>query len=421
MELFHIFSVILVISAAVAYINHKYIRLPAAIGLLLAGLFISLAVQALGAVWPDFTDLMQEKLASVDFSEILLEFMLSFLLFAGALHTDLKKLADAKWSIMLFATVGLLLSTFFIGSLFFCLLHLIGQPLDYIYCLLFGALISPTDPVAVLGILKKANIPEKLEVNITGESLFNDGVGVVVFISLYEIAQLGLENVDAAFVGKLFLEEAGGGIALGLLLGYIAFYFMRRIDHYQTEVLISLAVVTGGYSIAHYLHFSGPLAMVAAGLLIGNQGTKLAMSTQTADYLHKFWEMVDEIFNAVLFVLIGLELLIIPFRPEYLLIGFVTTGIVLLMRFLSIAIPSYALRLNKTFAPNTLLIMTWGSLRGGISVALALALAPEMYRNFIVAITYMVVLLSLTVQGLTIGPLVQKLTKRMSHKREKVG
>ncbi|WP_114784197.1 cation:proton antiporter [Botryobacter ruber] len=413
MELFHIFSAILVISAIFAYINQKFIKLPGAIGLLLAGVLISVLVQAAGALSPAFEAMVERQLGTVDFSEILLDFMLSFLLFAGALHTDIEKLAQSKWPILIFATIGVLISTFVTGTAFYYLLQLAGQPIGYIYCLLFGALISPTDPIAVLGILKKANIPKQLEVAITGESLFNDGVGVVVFISIFEIASKGFGNVEGSFVAELFLKEVGGGIGLGLLLGYIAFFFMRRIDHYQTEVIISLAVVMGGYSIAQLFHLSGPLAMVAAGLLIGNQGTKLAMSELTADYLTKFWEMVDEIFNAVLFVLIGLELMIVRFYSHFIIIGVVATVIVLLVRYLSLAIPSYTLRLNRTFAPNTLVIMTWGGLRGGISIALALALTPEMHRDVVVPVTFVVVLLSLLVQGLTIEPFIKRLSAKV--------
>ncbi|ARS36387.1 cation:proton antiporter [Pontibacter actiniarum] len=413
MELFHLFSAILAISALFAYINQKFIKLPGAIGLLLAGLLLSLVVQGLGAVSPEFEAIVEKRLSELDFSEFLLEFLLSFLLFAGALHTDLERLRESKWPIMVFATVGVLISTAVTGTLFYYLLQLLNYPIDYIYCLLFGALISPTDPIAVLGILKRAKIPKSLEVSITGESLFNDGVGVVIFISIFQIAQRGLGNVEGGFIAELFLKEVGGGIGLGLLIGYIAYHFMRRIDHYQTEVLISLAVVMGGYSLAQIFHFSGPLAMVAAGLLIGNQGTQFAMSKQTADYLTKFWEMVDEIFNAVLFVLIGLELMVVQFKWEYAVTGVITTGIVLLVRYIALAVPSYTLGLHRTFAPGALSIMTWGGLRGGISIALALSLTPDMYRNEIVAITYTVVLLSLVVQGLTIESFIKRVSDRV--------
>ena len=280
----------------------------------------------------------------------------------------------------------------------------------YIACLLFGALISPTDPIAVLGILRKAKAPDSLEIKITGESLFNDGVGVVIFLSIYEIADIGIDNVSIWHVGQLLLEEIMGGIGLGLLLGYVGYRMMKSIDHYRTEVLISLAMVMGGYSLANYLHFSGPLAMVVAGLFIGNQAIEYAMSDTTRDYLQKFWEMLDEILNAVLFVLIGLELILIPFEMIYGLLGLIITAIVLGARYVSLAIPSFLLRFHKTFAPNALIIMTWGGLRGGISIALALSLNEAMHKSFLVAITYFVVLMSLVIQGLTIGKLVKKPT-----------
>lgn len=413
MELFHILSAIIVLSAFCAYLNQKYIQLPITIGLMLAGLLLSAIVLGIGTLSPAFADAYAGKLGAIDFSEVLLDFMLSFLLFAGALHTDFEKLSKAKWPILSFATIGVILSTFIIGSILYYLLQLADYPLGYIYCLLFGALISPTDPVAVMGILKKAKVPESLEVKIIGESLFNDGIGVVVFLSLFQIAQVGIENVEASFIAELFALEVLGGIGLGLLIGYIGYFMMKRIDHYQTEVLITLAIVTGGYSLAQSLHFSGPLAMVAAGLLIGNQATRLAMSKQTKQYVERFWEMIDEILNAFLFVLIGLELVLIPFNSTFILIGLFATIMVLLVRYFVLALPSYALGFHKTFAPYALLIMTWGGLRGGISVALALSLSPGPQKNLIVTITYVVVLFSLLIQGLTI----EKLIKRLSNKR----
>lgn len=413
MELFHILSAIIVLSAFCAYLNQKYIQLPITIGLMLAGLLLSAIVLGIGTLSPAFADAYAGKLGTIDFSEVLLDFILSFLLFAGALHTDFEKLSKAKWPILSFATIGVILSTFIIGSILYYVLQLADYPLAYIYCLLFGALISPTDPVAVMGILKKAKVPESLEVKIIGESLFNDGIGVVVFLSLFQIAQVGIENVEASFIAELFALEILGGIGLGLLIGYIGYFMMKRIDHYQTEVLITLAIVTGGYSLAQSLHFSGPLAMVAAGLLIGNQATRLAMSKQTKQYVERFWEMIDEILNAFLFVLIGLELVLIPFNSTFILIGLFATIMVLLVRYFVLALPSYALGFHKTFAPNALLIMTWGGLRGGISVALALSLSPGPQKNLLVTITYVVVLFSLLIQGLTI----EKLIKRLSNKR----
>ncbi|MGB5929313.1 MAG: sodium:proton antiporter, partial [Cyclobacteriaceae bacterium] len=277
------------------------------------------------------------------------------------------------------------------------------------YCLLFGALISPTDPIAVLGILKKAGVPKQLETKIVGESLFNDGVGVVIFLTLFQIAQKGLENVSTGDIGILLLEEIGGGIFLGLILGYLAWKLMKHIDHYQTEVLISLAVVFGGNAIAHWLHFSAPLAMVVAGLFIGNHGVKTAMSDITIDYVTKFWEVIDEILNAVLFVMIGLELVIISFEGAFTWLGLIAIPLVLVIRAIALWLPSAALGLRKTYQENTLRIMTWGGLRGGISIALALSLQEGMFREMFTSVTYIVVMFSIIVQGLTISPYIKHL------------
>jgi CPA1 family monovalent cation:H+ antiporter len=277
--------------------------------------------------------------------------------------------------------------------------------------LLFGALISPTDPIAVLSILKKAGISESIETKITGESLFNDGVGVVVFLTLYSIAREGFGEISTLEIAVLLLKEIGGGVALGLLLGYLGFNMMKRIDHYQTEVLITLALVMGGSTIAPMFHFSGALAMVVAGLFIGNKGSAEAMSEETNDYVHKFWEMIDEIMNAILFVLIGLELLLIPFQLSFLYVGLISILVILVARFLSLTIPSFIFRFSYEFPKSTYIIMTWGGLRGGISIALALSLTEGMQRNLIVSVTYIIVLFSIIVQGLTLEKLVTKLRK----------
>ncbi len=411
MEIVHIFSAILTLSAILAYINKRFINIPTAISLMIAGLLLSLLIQAFGAYSPEFKGSVEESLNTLNFPEFLLEFLLSFLLFAGAMHTDLDQMKVFKWPILSFATIGVLISTTLIGVLFYYILVLLGSPIDFIYCLLFGALISPTDPIAVLGILKKAKVPKSLEIKITGESLFNDGIGVVVFLVIYKIALSGLESMSFTDITHLLVTEIVGGIGLGFIAGYMGFRMMKTIDHYQTEVLITLAIVMGGYSLAHYLHFSGPLAMVIAGLFIGNQGVAHAMSDITRDYVHKFWEMIDEILNAVLFVLIGLELILVPFDMNYILIGLIATVLVLVVRYISLAFPTYVMRFRKTFAPNALVIMTWGGLRGGISIALALSLEPEMHKDLIVAITYTVVLFSLVIQGLTIEKMIKWLRK----------
>lgn len=412
MELFKIISAILVLSAAFAYVNQRYFKLPSGIALLIAGFLWSLMVQALGAFSPGFMDLVQRSLETLNFSEILLEVMLSFLLFAAALHTDFSKLRAVQGPILTFASLGVLISTFGVGFALYFILPYLGYPIDLIYCLLFGALITPTDPIAVMGILKKAGVPTTVESKITGESLFNDGFGVVVFVVIYEVAQKGLAQLSAESVLILLAEEVVGGTLLGIAMGYGAFRLMRTIDHYPTEVLITLALVTGGYTLALLLHFSGPLAMVVAGLFIGNTGDRGAMSDVTADYLHKFWEMVDEALNAILFVLIGLEVLVISYSWEILVLGLVALLVSLTMRYLALSVPSVAFGFRKNFAPYTLTIMTWGGLKGGISIALALSLTTDMPKDVLVGMAYTVVFCSLLFQGLTLEKLVVNLLAR---------
>jgi CPA1 family monovalent cation:H+ antiporter len=315
--------------------------------------------------------------------------------------------------IMTFSTIGVLLSTLVIGVLMYFIFGFFQTNIPFIYCLLFGALISPTDPIAVLGILKEAKIPASLEIKITGESLFNDGVGVVVFATILEIAQLGIDKISFGEIAWTFLKEAGGGILWGVILGYAGFYLLRSIDHYQVEVLITLAMVMGGYLFASYLHISGPLAMVVAGIITGNKG-EASMSDVTRDYVGKFWELIDEILNAVLFLLIGFEVLILSFHSKIILIGLTAILIVLFARLISVFIPTLFLQFRRSFERNMVPILTWGGLRGGISVALALSLPSNMYRSEFVSITYIVVIFSILVQGLTIGKLAKKLVSKSS-------
>ena len=408
MEALKLISLIITLSAVLAYLNIRFLKLPSTIGVMVLSLLVSLLLLLAGATSP-IGSFVKNLMVQIDFSDFLLDFMLGFLLFAGALHTDVKRLRAAKWAILTYATAGTLISTFLVAAAMYLLLPVLYQPVSFIYCLLFGALISPTDPIAVLSILKKAGISESIETKITGESLFNDGVGVVVFLTLFNIASEGVAQVTTSEILLLLSKEILGGIALGLLLGYAGFMMLKKINHYQTEVLITLAMVMGGISLAPMLHFSGPLAMVVAGLFMGNKGTLEAMSEETSDYVHKFWEMVDEIFNAILFVLIGLELLIIPLEMSYLYVGLVAICIVIVSRFISLSGPSYIFRLKYEFPKKTFLIMTWGGLRGGISIALALSLAAGMERNLIVSVTYVVVLFSIIVQGLTLEGLVKRL------------
>ncbi|UOQ96319.1 sodium:proton antiporter [Hymenobacter sp. 5317J-9] len=409
MELYNTLALLIVVAAVFGFINHKYLGLPGTIGLMVLALVSSLIAIGLGKLGVDWVVTAGNLVRGIDFHTILMQVMLSFLLFAGAIHVDVRALGREGAAVGALATVGTLLSTALVGTVFYYLLPLFGRPTDFIYCLLFGALISPTDPIAVLGILKAARIDKKLEIRIVGESLFNDGIAVVVFMSLYEIARFGAGQATPGVIGQLFLQEAVGGLVLGAVLGYVTFWALRSIDNYQVEVMITLALVMGGTALATALHTSGPLAIVVAGLIVGDQGRQLGMSDLTRDYLDKFWEILDEILNAVLFVLIGLEMLVLDISRTTLLVGAVAIVVVLLARLASVALPLSLLRRFYQFDRATLRVLTWGGLRGGISVALALSLPDSMPRDLIVGITYVVVIFSIIVQGLSIGPLVKRL------------
>lgn len=411
MDLFNILAILLTLTALFSYLNHRYIGLPVTIGVMLIALSMSLLLNLLGSFGLDLEQQAERMLREIDFDKTLLHGMLSFLLFAGALHINLNDLAERKWSISLLATVGTLLSTFIVGTLAWWVLGWFGIELSYIYCLLFGALISPTDPIAVLGILKHAGAPKSLEIKISGESLFNDGVGVVIFLVILEVAT-GTHQPSVGHIGLLFTQETVGGGLFGLALGYLAYQMLKSVDNYQVEILITLALVTGGYALADALHLSGPIAMVVAGLLIGNHGRLFAMSEKTRDRLDVFWELVDGILNAVLFVLIGLEVLVLTFTQQYLLASLLMIPLVLLARFIAIGIPVTLLRPFRVFSPGAVRIMTWGGLRGGISVAMALSLPLGPQRDVILAITYVIVIFSIVVQGLTIGRLIKWTMRR---------
>lgn len=407
MTLLNIMAVLVTLAALFSYVNHRFIGLPTTIGLMLIALVMSLALLAAGELgWAGVREEALQVLRSIDFHEALMQGMLSFLLFAGALHVNVNELAEQKGTITVLASVGVLLSTFIVGGLAWLTLNMLGHNMPIVYCLLFGALISPTDPIAVLGILKTVGAPKSLEVKIAGESLFNDGIGVVVFLVLLGIAAGG-HDVSAGGIALLFVQEAIGGLVFGLAIGALAYYLLKSIDNYQVEILITLALVSGGYALANALHISGPIAVVVAGLLVGNHGRRLAMSAKTREHLDTFWELVDDILNAVLFVLIGLEVLVLHFAVEYLLAALVIIPVVLLARFISVGAPLLLLRRYRAFSPNAVQIMTWGGLRGAISVALALSLPLGMERDVIVAITYIVVVFSVAVQGLTVGSLIR--------------
>ena len=404
MSLINIVAVLITLSAIFSYFNHRYLRLPMTIGLMLIALLVSFAIVILSWLGIPLDRDAERLIASINFNEALMHGMLSFLLFAGALHVDLNDLIKQKWVIAILATFGVVVSTLIVGSLTWFTLSWLGYPLPFIYCLLFGALISPTDPIAVLGILKSAKAPKDLEVQITGESLFNDGVGVVVFIVLLGIAT-GAAELTVSHVLLLFLEEAVGGTIFGLIIGWITYRMLKSVDSYDVEILLTLALVAGGSALAATIHVSGPIAIVVAGLLIGNHGRSFAMSDKTREHIDTFWKLIDEILNAVLFVLIGLEVLVLTFAPDYILAGLIIVPAVLLARLVSVALPISILKHFRNFTPNVIKIMTWGGLRGGISIALALSLPDAAAREVLLVITYQVVVFSILVQGLTIGPM----------------
>ena len=411
MNLFTVITILIVFSAVFGYINVRFLKMPNTIGLMSITIVFTLIL--FGLSYFDSTLLEKEKIfiAGIDFETVLLDVMLSFLLFAGALHTNFQQLKVQRKPILTFATFGTITSTFIIGVLIFYLLQGINLDIDFIYCLLFGALISPTDPIAVLGILKKVGAPKKLETKIVGESLFNDGVGVVIFLTIYQIAKGGGE-VSFGHIAELFLVEVVGGIALGLALGWLTFRLLKSIDDYDIEVIITIALVMGGTVIAQQLHLSAPLAMVTAGLVVGNDTNREAsMSGVTEQYVDKFWELVDILLNTILFVLIGMEMLILTFDGKFILAGALAIPLLLFARYLSLMLPIKFFAKKLGFVPNTNIIMTWGGLRGGISIALALSLTQEMHRDLFLVITYIVVVFSIIVQGLTVGKVIKKFAK----------
>ncbi|WP_179339366.1 cation:proton antiporter [Winogradskyella ludwigii] len=413
MDYYSIATILIVLSALFGYINVRFLKLPITIGLMV--ITIVFTVVLVGIAQFDDTLLVQERkfIALIDFETVLLDIMLSFLLFAGALHTNFNQLKVQRWPILAFATLGVLVSTFLVGIAMFYVLQIMDLNVDFIYCLLFGALISPTDPIAVLGILKKAGAPKKLETKIVGESLFNDGVGVVVFLTIFAIAAKPDAAIEFADIGTLFGQEVIGGIVLGLFLGWITYRLMRSIDNYEIEVILTLATVMGGTMLAHQFHLSAPLAMVTAGLIVGNDTVRnSAMSETTELYVDKFWELIDVLLNTILFVMIGMEMLVLSLEGKFIYAGLLAIPIILMCRYVSLFIPIKFFEKRLDFVPKTNLIMTWGGLRGGISIALALSLTKEMHRELFLVITYVVVVVSIVGQGLTVGPIIKKLTKK---------
>lgn len=405
---FDILAVIMTLAALFSWINYKFIKLPPTIGLMVIALVSSLALLGLEHVGVDIGARFKPIFDSVDFNATLLNGMLGAMLFAGALHIHVDDLMEQAGVITLLATVGVIVSTVIVGYGTRLVFGWLGHDVPLPYALLFGALISPTDPIAVGAILRTVGVPKRLETKISGESLFNDGIGVVTFIVLYGIVT-GASEPTARHVGLLIVEEIAGGLVYGAVVGWIVYRMLKSVDNYQVEILVTLGLVTGGYALAHRLAVSGPLAMVVAGLLIGNRGRAFAMSDRTRERLDQFWELIDEFLNAVLFVLMGLEVMYIPIGVEYVMAGLALIPLAILARWASAGAVVTALRARLHFSPHTVKILTWSGLRGGISVALALSLPTGSERALLITATYVIVSFSIIVQGLTVGPYARRL------------
>lgn len=401
---FQIIAAVVTLSAIGAYINYRYFKLPQTIALMAFSFAVSLVTIVLSRTGIANLESVGLVIANINFSDVLLHGMLSFLLFAGAMHINLEELKSVRWSVAILATIGVIAATLIVGTLVWQASRLVGLQLPYLYALLFGALISPTDPIAVLAILKDSGISKQTYTRIGAESLFNDGVGVVMFLTILELANGGgeLKITDAA---GLFLQEAVGGVAFGLLCGWITYKLLCSVEDYKVEVLLTLALATGGYAAAEeLLHVSAPIFMVTAGLIVGNHGRNFGMSEQTRERLDVFWELVDEVLNAVLFILIGLEIVIISVATPHVILGILAIGAVLIGRLISVGIPIGLMGLLNHGQKGTIALLTWGGLRGGLSIAMALSLSAGPQKDIILPITYIVVLFSILVQGLTFKP-----------------
>ena len=405
MSLFDVGAILLVLTAFFSFVNVRYIRLPTMIGVMFLSLAASLALALFGGVTArHYAGVL---LSHIDFNQALLHGMLAFLLFAAALNLEFNDLAREWGAITILSLIGTAVSTFAVAGGLWLLLRGIGSPVSFLHCLLFGALISPTDPIAVIGILKSAGAPKQLGTLLAGESLFNDGVGVVFFFVLLALSEGGgLPSTPG--VVWLLVWKVLGGIVTGLLAGLLTHELLRRVDHYQVEVLLTLALATGGYAFAEAIGVSAPIAIVVAGLLTGNQGRSLAMSSVTREHIDTFWELLDETLNAVLFMLIGLQVLVTPFRITYALAGTAAIALCLLARWVSVDGLVRLMRIRRTFCPGTVTVLTWGGLRGGLSVAMALSLPHGAHRDLLVSLTYCVVVFSVLIQGLTIAPVTSR-------------
>jgi CPA1 family monovalent cation:H+ antiporter len=395
------------LAALFSWLNHRFIRQPVSVAMLLFSLALSLVLVALGKLGVDAKWLAREAIGAIELDRALLDGMLSFLLFAGALHVDLAELARRKWAIAFLASFGVVVSALLAGAALWWLFAALGHPVALIWCLLFGALISPTDPIAVLAILRSTNAERSLAAKMAGESLLNDGFGLVLFVLFLGIA-LGGEEASFANVGALFAREVLGGALFGLAIGYAVHRLLAAVDSYEVEILLTLALVMGGYAAARALHVSGPIAVVVAGVLLANRGLRHAMAARSRERVAQFWALIDEIFNAVLFIMIGLELLRLELQPVYAWAGALAIPAVLVARFVSVGLAALVPGLRQDFPPHVVAILTWGGLRGGISVALALALPAGTFRDAIITVTYIVVLFSILVQGLTLSRVLRR-------------
>lgn len=414
MELYYSFSVLIVLASLFAYINYKFIKLPSTIGIMIMAIVVSIIIRFAGKnIFPDTTQQLFKLISELDFTEVLMGAMLNFLLFAGAIHVNFMDLRKQRLPVLTFSTISVIISTFAIGAILYYAAPLVDIEIPFLFCLLFGALISPTDPIAVLGILKNAHVSKSLETKITGESLFNDGVAVVLFAVILQLTQTDGAEISIASISWLLTKEAVGGLLLGAVLGYTASKAMKGIDDYIVSVLITLSVVMGGYLIAHSIHISSPLTMVAAGLIIGNYGKKVAMSEVTKDYLTKFWELIDEILNAILFLFIGFELLLIPDFETYWVISLTGIFIVLFARFISIWIPALIVPFKPKLSHGSLIMLVWGGLRGGVSIALVLSVGSGAHKELLLEMTYFVVVFSIVVQGLTVGKVSSRVMRKV--------
>ncbi|KIO54100.1 cation:proton antiporter [Flavobacterium hibernum] len=419
MELYYTFSILIVLASFFAYLNLRFLKLPGTIGIMIIAMLVSVGIRLLGdSYFPATTKHFFALIKEFDFNEILMGAMLNFLLFAGALHVNMSDLKEQKVPIIIYSTVSVVLSALIISVLFYYIAPVFGIKIPYIFCLVFGTLISPTDPIVVLGVLKQAKVPKRIETKIVGESLFNDGVAVVMFAVVLKMATDPTFDMSFSSIAWLFAKEGIGGLLLGAVLGFTASRVIKKIDDYKVSVLITLSIVMGGFLIAQSLHVSSPLAMVVAGLIIGNYGKKVAMSDETKDYLEKFWELIDEILNAILFLFIGFELLLLPDLNKQLVIGFVAIFIVLFSRIASIVLPWKFFDIFKFFGiksaynKGSLMVLVWGGIRGGVSIALVLSMPEGEYKNLLLEVTYIVVLFSIVVQGLTVGKLAKKVLEK---------